>query len=219
MIEIPLTLREEVVAAARRAYQIGLQTGNGGNLSARVPGTEYVLIKPSGSSFGESSVEDFIVVDLAGNQVHGQGKPSRELHTHLAIYTTRPEVGAVFHTHSPWSIAYASFADEFPPVTYHASSKLGRIPILHLASEDPALMVETVRTLLRADYALQVFVQSQHGIFSFAHSITLAEHNAELVEETAQIAWLVALGNHLRLDSANGNRLTPQSQAVTVENS
>ena len=50
-----------------------------------------------------------------------------------------------------------------------------------------------VETLLKAHAGLKAFVQAKHGIFSLAPTITLAEHHAELVEETAQIGWLVEL--------------------------
>ena len=62
------------------------------------------------------------------------------------------------------------------------------------ASELPA-----VEALLNADSSLRVFVQDRHGIFSFANSIELARYNAELVEETAQIAWNLALSERLAL--------------------
>ena len=54
-------------------------------------------------------------------------------------------------------------------------------------------MAEAVNALLRQHPGLKAFVQARHGIFSMAGSIRLAEHQAELVEETAKIAWLVAV--------------------------
>ena len=53
--------------------------------------------------------------------------------------------------------------------------------------------LRAIKTLLADDRDLQVFVQERHGIFSFARSIELARYNAELVEETAQIAWAMAM--------------------------
>ena len=50
-------MKKELLACARRAYAIGLQTGNGGNLSARLAGTAQVVIKGSGISFGECSMD------------------------------------------------------------------------------------------------------------------------------------------------------------------
>ena len=112
---------------ARRAYEIGLQSGNGGNLSGRIPGTDLIIIKASGCSFDQCTAEQFVTTTLEGKQVEGDGKPSQELVTHLAIYRKKPNVQSVFHTHSPWAIAYADVNSAIPNITSHSRSKLGHI--------------------------------------------------------------------------------------------
>jgi len=186
-------LKNELLACARRAYTIGLQTGNGGNLSARLAGTEQVVIKGSGTSFGECAVDNLVTVNLAGEIIEGRGKPSREIRTHLAIYRLRPDVHGIFHSHSPWAIAYAEDADEIQPLALHARSKLGVIPVLKVDGHADETVERAVAALLQSQPDLKAFVQAKHGIFGLAPTITLAEHHAELVEETAQIGWLVEL--------------------------
>jgi len=185
-------LKKDIVACARRAYGIGLQTGNGGNLSGRIAGTDHIVIKPSGFSFGECTTENLITVDLSGRQVAGDGVPSRELMTHLIIYKARPDVMGIFHCHSPWAIACAEFEPEIPCVALHAAAKIGSIPVLKVAGHADQSVVAAVDELLKQTPKLNAFVQARHGIFGLAGTITLAEHMAELVEETAQIAWLIA---------------------------
>jgi len=191
-------VKKELLACARRAYAIGLQTGNGGNLSARPPGTEQVVIKGSGTSFGECTMDNLVTVNLDGEKIDGPGKPSREIRTHLAIYRLRPDVNGIFHSHSPWAIAYAEDADEIQPLALHARSKLGSIPVLKVDGHADEAFERAVAALLEAQIGLRAFVQARHGIFSLAPTITLAEHHAELVEETAQIGWLVALKKGFR---------------------
>ena len=186
-------VKQELVKCARRAYEIGLQTGNGGNLSSRIAGTDKVVIKGSGQSFGECTLENLVTVSLQGQSIDGEGPPSRELMTHLAIYNARPDVMGIFHCHAPWSIACAEFAADIPCVTLHAEAKIGHIPVLRVAGHADRAVAEAVQALLAQHPGLKAFVQARHGIFSLAGSIRFAEHNAELVEETAQIAWLVAL--------------------------
>lgn len=193
-------VKEELVACARRAYETGLQVGNGGNLSGRVPDTDLIVIKASASSFAECTVENLVTVNLGGDLVDGNGFPSRELPTHLVIYRKRPDVHGIFHTHSPWAIACAQFASSIPVVTFHAETKLGRIPVLNVVSHTRQEVARAVESLLATEPDLRVFVQARHGIFSFAETITLAERNAELVEETAQIAFLTALGKCQQID-------------------
>ena len=66
MIDTAHQLKQDIVACAKRAYDIGLQTGNGGNLSSRLAGTDRIIIKPSGFSFGECTPDNLITVNLAG---------------------------------------------------------------------------------------------------------------------------------------------------------
>jgi L-ribulose-5-phosphate 4-epimerase len=186
-------IKKELLACARRAYTIGLQTGNGGNLSARLAGTAQVVIKGSGTSFGECTMDNLVTVNLDGEMIDGPGKPSREIRTHLAIYRLRPDVNGIFHSHSPWAIAYAEEADEIQPLALHAQSKLGVIPVLKVDGHADGAVEKAVEDLLRTHADLGAFVQAKHGIFGLARTITLAEHHAELVEETAQIGWLVDL--------------------------
>ena len=192
-----MQVKHSLLSNAKRAYEIRLQTGNGGNLSGRIPGADLIIIKASGCSFDQCTAENLVTVTLDGEQVDGDGRPSQELATHLAIYKLRPDVQGIFHSHSPWAIACANFNDTIPTVTLHAKSKLGRIPVLRLPGETSQANVAAIEALLKADRNLRVFVQDRHGIFSFASTIELARFNAELVEETAQIAWSMAVSGHL----------------------
>jgi L-ribulose-5-phosphate 4-epimerase len=186
-------LKEDMIATALRAYQIGLQTGNGGNLSGRVPGMDKIVIKGSGFSFGECALDNFVMVNMNGDVLEGGGKPSRELLTHLAIYRMRPDVHGIFHTHSPWSIAYGEDASEIPLLTDHSRAKLGPIPVIRVEGHGTEAVARAVEALLQEHPELAAFVQVKHGIFGLGMNIIQAEHNAELVEETAQIALLVGL--------------------------
>ena len=187
------TIKEEMIKAALRAYQLGLQTGNGGNLSCRVPASGTIIIKGSGLSFGECAQDNFVLVTIDGEVMGGAGKPSRELLTHLCIYRLRPDIHGIFHTHSPWSIACADYSREIPLITGHAKAKLGPVPVLRSEDQATADFARAVEKLLTEKPKLRAFVQSGHGIFGLGEDITQAEHNVELVEETSQIAFLIGL--------------------------
>ncbi|MGA7276709.1 MAG: class II aldolase/adducin family protein [Desulfocapsaceae bacterium] len=187
------TLKEEMIKTAFRAYQLGLQTGNGGNLSCRVPASDTIIIKGSGLSFGECRQDNFVLVTIDGEVIGGAGKPSRELLTHLCIYRLRPDIHGIFHTHSPWSIACADDSREIPLVTGHAKAKLGPVPVIRSEDQATADFARAVEKLLTEKPKLRAFVQSGHGIFGLGEDITQAEHNVELVEETSQIAFLIGL--------------------------
>lgn len=193
MNEVADRVKKELLSCARRAYTIGLQTGNGGNLSVRVPDTELIIIKGSGYSFGETTMDNLVTVNMQGEIVDGPGKPSMEIRTHRAIYRTMPHVYGIFHCHSPWATAYAEDHREIPAMTFHAEAKMGAVPVLNVAGHGDEAVEQAVESLLGNAPDLQAFVQARHGIFAMAATIAQAEHDAELVEETAQIAFLVEL--------------------------
>jgi ribulose-5-phosphate 4-epimerase/fuculose-1-phosphate aldolase len=95
-------LRQLVATAGRILYQQGL-TDYLGHCSARVPGTDRVVIKPKHSkkvrSPGELGPDDMIVIDLDGKLVEGDDAPPAECFIHTEIYRARPDVQAVVHTH------------------------------------------------------------------------------------------------------------------------
>ena len=175
---------------ARQANKVGLQTGSGGNLSVRIPGTETMLIKASGGSFSSLAKSEIVLVDFDGRTLAGTSKPSREIHTHALLYKRCPAAAAIFHSHSPWSIACAARFATVPLVTLHMEMKIGAIPILVSEGHSDEKMVGDLTEFLFANPGVKAFIQRRHGIFSMASDIGEAEMQAELVEECAKIAML-----------------------------
>jgi L-ribulose-5-phosphate 4-epimerase len=91
-----------------------LVTMTSGNVSGRDPKTNYVVIKPSGVSFEALRPEHMAVVDLQGNQIEGELKPSVDTATHLVIYRSRPDVNGVVHTHSNYATSFAALGQSIP---------------------------------------------------------------------------------------------------------
>ena len=101
-----------------------------GNVSARVPGEELVVIKPSGVAFDDLTPESMVVVDLEADVVEGELAPSSDTATHCFIYRAMPDVGGVAHTHSPYATAWAARGEEIPCVlTAMADEFGGPIPV------------------------------------------------------------------------------------------
>lgn len=196
MKETNAVLKQQMQAAAYRAYNCGLQFGNGGNLSARPTNGLHMVIKASGKSFGECSPDNLITIGFDGQVLDGVLKPSREYLTHSAVYLARPEVYAIMHCHAPFSIAMAALVDELPFVTHHMKMKLGAIPVLTVDSHADVAMAEHTTRFLGEHAGIMAFIHRKHGLFSFGIDIIEAEHNAELVEECAKIAFLLWLGSN-----------------------
>lgn len=181
--------------AAQRAYARGIQTGSGGNLSARDLEAGQMIVKASGGSFADctSAGEGFVVTRLDGTRLNeADPQPTREVVLHGMLYELLPKIGGVMHCHSPWAVAYAYRHDVLPMTTQHVKLKLGHdIPILNIDS--PMLLTEhvpLVRQLFDENPKLTAFILRGHGVVAVGKDIIEAEHTAELVEETAQIASL-----------------------------
>lgn len=187
-------LREALVEASRRACLRGIQSGDGGNVSARCPEGDRMLVTASGRSLGDASPEAFLLTDLAGTVLAGEGRPTREALLHGRLYQARPGLGAIVHVHAPYAIAVAHRHDEVPRVTWHARLKLpGRVPVLDVPS--PVVRDEDwpiVAAALHRHPDLSAFVLRDHGVVALGADPLGAENVAELVEETAQIAHLIA---------------------------
>src|SRR4051794_20861523 len=96
------TLKERVVTATKVLFRLGLADYLG-HASARVPGTDQVLIKPRHSTemhgLGTLSAERIVTIDLDGKTIEGDEGPPGERFIHTEIYRLRPDVGGIVHTH------------------------------------------------------------------------------------------------------------------------
>ena len=191
--------KNDFIAAAKRAHTSGMQTGNGGNISVRVGDQELMAVKASGVSFGESATDTIAVTDLDGKIIEGNLKPTREIVLHSALYREFPHLGAVVHTHSPYSIAWSFTGRDIPLITKHAQLKM-TCPVPVVDVETPEVTkahLPMILDLLRNNPGIQAFVLKGHGIVATGNSAVLAEQLAELVEETAKICWLDAIGRNI----------------------
>lgn len=194
-------IAEKLVIASKRAYTRGIQTGSGGNVSARIPGTETMLLKASGGSLGDCTPEGFLITDFEGKLIEGEGKPTREALLHGLIYKLRPDVNSVVHVHSPYSIGWSSSKKDLPLVTWHSQLKNpAPYPTLdvHAAMVRPE-DVPMVEEMFEKNPTINSFLLADHGVVAMGKDPLAAEHAAELVEETAQVAILDKLVEKLGL--------------------
>jgi L-ribulose-5-phosphate 4-epimerase len=176
---------QEFMAVAQRLWERGLLAGSGGNLSLRVGGTSYVMIKPSGVPNVDCRPETLLGVDPAGKVVIGQGRPSTDTGFHLGIYRARPDVQGIVHAHAPWSIALTLLDyRELPLLTPQAWYNLGRVRVVPYAmpgsKEEDAWVIDAFR-----DERMVAIMLQRHGLVTVGPALSTAENLAELVEETA----------------------------------
>jgi L-fuculose-phosphate aldolase len=192
--------KQELELISKRAYHRGLTSGSGGNISARVEGTEQVVIKSSGLSFVDCNEENIILVDLFGNVLDGSLTPSKEVKFHCGTYRVRPEVRAVVHTHSPAATAFSVVGREIPMVTVSAAKGVGHIPLIGYAPPGSDELAKLVMEAFQ-DATLKAALLQNHGVISVGKNLFEALYLAEVVEDTAKITILAeGLGTALKFE-------------------
>lgn len=180
-------LKEECIEISQEAYRRGLISASGGNISARLPGSTKVIIKRTGASFRNLKLSDIITIDLEGNILEGQGKPSKEVNLHLGIYKVRADINAVFHSHSIAATAFATAGKEVPLVTVQGLKILGKCPLVGYGPPGSMELAEKTKEIFK-DKTLKVAVLQSHGATAVGRDLEEAYNYADLLEATAQIA-------------------------------
>lgn len=175
----------------------GLITYTWGNVSGIDREKCLFVIKPSGVDYENLHPEDMVVMDLEGNKVEGELKPSSDAPTHLELYKAFPEIGGVVHTHSPWAASWAQAGRSIPCYgTTHADYFYGEIPCArNLTAEE----IETGYETNTGKVIIETFTEknpsyvpgvlcANHGPFTWGKDAKEAVHNAVVLEEVAKMA-------------------------------
>jgi L-ribulose-5-phosphate 4-epimerase len=181
-------LKEELWKLHLMLPQAELVTWTSGNVSARDPETELVVIKPSGVMYDVLRPEDHVVLDVEGNIVEGALKPSSDTASHLYIYRQRPDVNGIVHTHSPYATAFAAVGKSIPVyLTAHADEFGQAIPCAGFAligsEEIGKQVVEHIGTCAAV-------LLKNHGVFTVGRNARAAVKAAVMVEDVAKTVYL-----------------------------
>ncbi len=197
-------LKEEVYKANMDLVKHGLVIFTWGNVSGIDRETGLVVIKPSGVDYDVMKPQDMVVVDLQGNVVEGQLKPSSDTPTHLAIYREWPEVGGVVHTHSTFATAWSQAGLDIPNIgTTHADYFHEAIPCTEDMTEGEVkgeYELETGNVILKRFKGMNpmhtpgVLVKN-HGPFAWGKDPHDAVHNAVVMEQVAKMASIAFAAN------------------------
>ena len=208
-------VRAEVAELHRELTRYDLVVWTAGNVSARVPGEELFVIKPSGVSYDELSPEAMVVCDLDGNLVEGTRAPSSDTAAHAYVYRHLPEVGGVVHTHSTYATAWAARREPIPCVlTMIADEFGGDIPVgpFALIGDDSIGrgIVETLR-----DSRSPAVLMANHGPFTIGRDARAAVKAAVMVEDVARTVHLSRqLAEPVAMSSADIDALYDRYQNV-----
>ena len=225
-------LRRTVAELHRELTRYELVSWTAGNVSARVPGQDLMVIKPSGVSYDELGPHAMVVTALHGTLVEGELAPSSDTAAHAYVYRHMPHVGGVVHTHSPYATAWAARGEPIPCVlTMIADEFGGDIPVGPFAKiGDDSIGRGIVETL--SGHRSHAVLMANHGPFTVGRTAGAAVKTAAMCEEVAHTVHVARQGGPIvpidpadidslyrRYQNAYGQQLSEQTtQQIPDEN-
>jgi len=190
--------RREVARLHGELVRYGLVVWTAGNVSARVPGADLFVIKPSGVSYDDLTPESMILCDLDGNAIPGapgsERAPSSDTSAHAYVYRHMPEVGGVVHTHSTYAVAWAARGEEIPCViTAMADEFGGPVPVGPFAIIGDDSIGRGIVDTLRGHRSRAVLMRS-HGPFTIGATARDAVKAAVMLEDVARTVHIARQG-------------------------
>lgn len=164
-----------------------LVAGAGGNISAR--NGEIVWMKPSGFAMDEMDPDDLCGMDLAsGRQVAGKNKPTSEVNMHLGIYRVRPDVKAIFHTHSPWASGVITSGIKLRPLFAEFAEVLGRTATVPYVTPTTQALADAMAGCAKTH---DTIFMVNHGVLAVGADMKQAYYRVVIVEDVA-ISYVAA---------------------------
>lgn len=199
-------LKQRVLDANLMLPKYGLVTFTWGNVSEIDRDNGVIAIKPSGVEYDNMTVDDIVVVDLAGNVIEGKLNPSSDTATHIELYKAYPALGGVVHTHSKKATIWAQSSADIPALgTTHADYFYGDIPCTRplypneiakdYEKNTGLVVIEEFNKRDIDPMSVPSVVVSGHGPFSWGKNAVDAVHNAVVLEEVADMALFTRLLN------------------------
>jgi L-ribulose-5-phosphate 4-epimerase len=208
-------IRLSVSDLHRQLTRYGLVVWTAGNVSARVPGHDLMVIKPSGVPYDELTPANMVVTDLFGALVEGDHAPSSDTAAHAYVYRHMPDVGGVVHTHSTFATAWAALGEPIPCVlTMMADEFGGDVPIGPFALIGDDSIGRGIVDTLSGSRSPAVLMAS-HGPFTIGKDAQAAVQAAVMVEDVARTVHIAGQsGTPIRLARQDIDSLYARYQNV-----
>lgn len=192
-------LKQEVYEANMLLPKYHLVTFTWGNVSGIDREKGLFVIKPSGVDYDKLTPDSMVIVNLEGEVVEGDYRPSSDTPTHVVLYNRFQEIGGVVHTHSPWATSWAQAGRGIPCYgTTHADYLYGQVPCVRTLTKEEietayekntGVLIADEFERLAVDYlATPAVLCKNHGPFTWGKDAKEAVHNAVVLEEVAKMA-------------------------------
>jgi L-fuculose-phosphate aldolase len=172
-------LREKVVEYGRRMLENKLTTGTGGNISIYHRESGLMVISPSGLDYMETRANDVVVMNLKGDIIDGDRKPSSEYELHTIFYLGREDISALVHTHSIYATTISCMNWDLPPVHYMVAVAGDDVRCAEYATFGTRELAENA---YRAMENRKAVLLANHGMLAGATTVEQAFKIAEDIE-------------------------------------
>jgi L-fuculose-phosphate aldolase len=182
--------RKEVARFMRRLYKNGLTSTSGGNISQRIS-DDIIVITPSATDKGRMRWREVGIMNISGENLTPDLKPSIEFGMHLAIYKRKRDIKAIVHAHPLCASAFTAMKSKInTSLTAEALAILGEPKLVPYA-----LMGTQELASLAAEYTdySDILLLENHGILTTGTSLLQAFDKIEVLENAAKMTLIVEI--------------------------
>ena len=178
-------LKKQVYEANMELPRRGLITYTWGNVSGIDRESGYFVIKPSGVDYDKLTPDDMVVMDLEGNKIEGDLKPSSDTPTHLELYKKYPDIGGIVHTHSNYALVMATARKPIPPICDDQVQILGGdVRVADYTMPGSQEMAKTVVEALKDRTGALI---ANHGEITIGRNLSEALTGSQVLEKAAMV--------------------------------
>jgi L-fuculose-phosphate aldolase len=179
--------RNQIVQYGKKMIKSALTTATGGNLSIYNDKEGLMAISPTGLDYFLIEAKDIVIMDLDGNIMDGNRKPSSEYQMHSIFYNKRRDVRAVVHTHSVYATSISTLNWEIPSMHYLVAVAGEKVPCAKYATYGTSELAENAYRAMGDKY--MVTLLANHGLLALGSDIDSAYERAEIIEFMAEVFY------------------------------
>lgn len=191
--------RQDIIKTGIEMAKTNLVVGTWGNISRRIDGEDLIAITPSGMDYFSLKPEDIVILNMNGEVVDGNRKPSIEYNLHLEVYRQRKDVGAIVHTHSTYCTAFAIARKSIPATAEDLVQIVGGdVKVSEYAL--PGSM-ELAHNAVKALEGRNAVILANHGALAAGKDLAESLKISMILEKSAQATiYAQMLGGAVQLD-------------------
>ena len=178
--------RKKIVEYGIKTFNSSLNSETSGNLSIYNRNENLIAISPSGIDYLKLNDKSIVIIDINGNIVQGQYKPSSETDFHIALYKKRNDINSIVHTHSIYATTIACLNIEIPAIHYLIAFAGKKVPIASYAEFGSPELAKNICKKIKYYNAILL---ANHGLVSLGLSINSAYLTAKEIEFVARIYY------------------------------